>query len=191
MLAQIQQALRAREGIAAVTTKTRTGSILVQYDPHRLSGGDLTAILHDVGVIAGEIAGADDVLAEMMPGPDPREVVDHSSAAVSLMDALTDLDRRVSELTGGKVDIKLLFPLGLVAIALRQIATSGLGVAEVPAYVLLWYAFDTFYKLHQRRSSTRVLEATVRHTLNRYVSRQQANADVTVRGITITDQRGS
>jgi hypothetical protein len=35
-----------------------------------------------------------------------------------------------------------------------QLATRGLGMTEVPAYVLLWYAFDSFWKFHRQPSST-------------------------------------
>src|SRR5262249_37441456 len=57
--------------------------------------------------------------------------------------------RCFSRARGRTVDLKLLFRVALGAVGLRQFFTAGLGIAEVPAYVLLWYAFDAFYKLHQ------------------------------------------
>jgi len=30
----------------------------------------------------------------------------------------------------------------------------------VPGYVLLWYTFDSFYKLHQRKAAAAVREAS-------------------------------
>ena len=38
--------------------------------------------------------------------------------------------------------------------------TSGLGLGQVPGYVLLWYTFDSFYKLHQRKATAAIREAT-------------------------------
>ena len=38
--------------------------------------------------------------------------------------------------------------LGLSAVALWRIARFGLGLAEGPGFVWLWYTFDSFYKLN-------------------------------------------
>jgi len=161
VLGQFEQGLRERPEIASVSTNTRTGSVLVQYDRHGLSRDDVLAIFHDIGLIVQDIAGAETIGDEAEQRPvGAGAVVGHSTAAVTVMDALTDLDRRLSVLTGGKLDVKLLFPLSLGALALRQIATTGLGLAEVPGYVLLWYAFDSFYKLHQRQTA-RLVEAAL------------------------------
>jgi hypothetical protein len=32
---------------------------------------------------------------------------------------------------------------------MRNTFANGLGIWQVPGYVMLWYAFDAFYKLHQ------------------------------------------
>jgi len=72
---------------------------------------------------------------------------------------LTDLDQRLSKATNGKFDIKLLVPTGLGLLALRQIAINGFGLGTVPGYVLLWYTFDSFYKLHQRKSEAKAEQA--------------------------------
>jgi len=152
-LAQIQHRLAGRDGVSAVATDARTGSVLVTYDHHALSKDDLKTMLFDVGVIARDVLGAEGVPEDL-----GLEAAPHSSTATGLLDALTDLDQRVSKLTGGRIDIKLLVPAGLGLIGLRQIMTSGLGLAEVPAYVLLWYTFDSFYKLHQRRTEPVAIE---------------------------------
>jgi hypothetical protein len=146
-LAQISRGFARRAGVESVTTSARTGSVLVHYDHQILSKDDVKDMLLDVGVIAREVLGAEEVPEDLGQG-----VSEHSSTATGLLDALTDLDRRISALTGGRVDVKLLVPVSLGLLGLRQVLTSGLGLAEVPGYVLLWYTFDTFYKLHQRRT---------------------------------------
>jgi hypothetical protein len=146
-LADIEQELAARDGVESVATNPRTGSLLVHYDHLALSTAEVTTMLHDLGVVADEVLGGDEVPEDLI-----GDVPEHSSAATGLLGALDDLDRRVSRLTGGHVDLKLLVPAGLGVIGLRQVMTTGFGLAEVPAYLLLWYAFDTFYKLHQRRT---------------------------------------
>ena len=49
VLGEVQRQLQGQQGVAAVTTNTRTGSVLVQYDHHSLSRDDLMAMLHDAG----------------------------------------------------------------------------------------------------------------------------------------------
>jgi hypothetical protein len=162
VLGKVQRELEGQRGVAAVTTNARTGSVLVHYDHQRLSREALLAMLHDVGIVARDLAGAEELPEDLDPNESNADVAPHSTTATGLMDALTDLDRRLSELTGGKLDVKLLFPLGLGVLAARQIATAGLGLADVPGYVLLWYTFDSFYKLHQRRTA-HVIEAAAEH----------------------------
>jgi hypothetical protein len=70
-----------------------------------------------------------------------------------VVDTVNDLDQRLSRLTGRKVDLKLLFPVALGAIGVRSAIANGVGLTEVPAYILIWYAFDAFWKFHQRPHS--------------------------------------
>lgn len=182
VLGPIEQELRGCEGVSNVATNARTGSVLIQYDRHHLSFDDVLALCHDLGMVAKDVTDA-----ELIPDDADQSAasvqpeVGHSSTAVTVMDALTDLDRRVSDLTGGKLDVKLLFPLSLGALAVRQIATSGLGLAEVPGYVLLWYAFDSFYKLHQRRTA---------HLVETAVEHMQAHPDPAADDIMLIDETG-
>lgn len=175
VLGKVKRELQGQQGVAAVKTNARTGSVLVEYDHHRLSDDDLLAMLHDAGVVAKELTGAEDLPEDVLPS-DEGDSADrgaaaapHSTTATSLMDALTDLDRRLSEATGGKLDVKLLVPLGLGALAIRQIAVAGFGLETVPGYVLLWYTFDSFYKLHQRRTA-HVIEAAAQHITRQHLS---------------------
>lgn len=146
--ALIERRLERCDGIDDVATNPRTGSILVHYDHHALSTADVTAMLIDVAEVAREVLGAEEVPEDL-----GGDTLQHSSTATGLLDALTDLDSRISRLTGGRIDGKLLVPAGIGLLALRQFMSGGLGLAEVPAYVLIWYTFDSFYKLHQRHKT--------------------------------------
>lgn len=132
--------LERQAGVGRVDTNGTTGSITIKYDRYALSTDDVLAILQDAGVTA-----------EKDPPDTMDSLADHGHCATSdsILGALTDLDRRLSRLTGRKVDLKLLFPLTLAGVGLRQWITQGLGLAQVPAYVLLWYAFDSFWKFHR------------------------------------------
>jgi hypothetical protein len=155
VLGPLAQRLLGQHGVSAVAMNARTGSVLVNYDHQRLPFDELLDVCHDVGLIVHDVLDdgvfGDEEEQPQLVGVAPE--VGHSSTASTVMDALTDLDQRLSRLTGGRIDVKLLFPIGLGVLGVRQIALGGLGLAEVPAYVLLWYAFDAFYKLHQRRTA--------------------------------------
>jgi hypothetical protein len=133
--------LNAALGPGRAEVNPTTGSLLLHYDHQTRSSADVLSILHDVGVLVEDTArGLGLELAEAGAGS--------STTAIRIVDAMTDLDRQLSALTGRTVDLKLVFPMALGGIGLWRAATSGLGLTEVPAYVLLWYAFDSFWKFH-------------------------------------------
>jgi hypothetical protein len=118
-----------------------TGSVLVHYDRDRHSGPNVLELLRDFGILIEDTA--------VGVGLEIPEGAGGSTTSTRIVDAVADLDRQLSLLTGRKIDLKLLFPAALGGIGLWRVATSGLGLTEVPAYVLLWYAFDSFWKFHR------------------------------------------
>jgi Heavy metal associated domain 2 len=137
----VRERLDAAIGPGHTEVNPSTGSVLVHYDHHTRSSADVISVLRDVGVLVEETARSVLDLPEAGAGP--------STTSVRLIDTMTDLDRQISLLTGRRVDLKLLFPMALGGVGLWRVATNGLGLTEVPAYVLLWYAFDSFWKFHR------------------------------------------
>lgn len=133
--ARLEKAL----GSDRVQVTSATGSVLVHYDPERHSSSDIMGLLKDVGIIIEDTVRELD--ADVPAGA-------ASMAGDRVVRAMADLDRRLGAMTGHKIDLKALFPLTLGALGVWRVARSGLGVGEVPAYVLLWYAFDSFWKFH-------------------------------------------
>lgn len=147
LIRHIKTYLHDRPGIQRVDTNHTTGSITIQYDAATHSHDSLLAMLHDIGVIMHDVmigGGCGDGL------PDTGQC----QASTQITDAISDLDRRVFQLTGGKMDLKLIIPLAMGALGIRQILREGLGISHVPGYVLLWYAVDAFYRLHQQPQKT-------------------------------------
>ncbi len=140
LMQQAQTRLEERPGVQQVETNTTTGSMMVRYDPGTASVDDLLAILKDAGIVA--LQTASDLGLEL-----PK--AGRSTTAVDIVAMMDDLDRRISLLTGRRLDLKLAFPAALFAMGIRQTITKGLGLSQVPGYVLLWYAFDSFWKFHQ------------------------------------------
>ncbi len=75
-----------------------------------------------------------------------------SEVASNLTDAVADLNKRVAQATNGVVDLRWLIPVGLGALAVRQLRRNGLKIETAPWYVLAYYAFDSFIKLHYTRT---------------------------------------
>ena len=72
-----------------------------------------------------------------------------SPMAEDLINEISRFNEQIRQTTAGVVDLRLLVPEGLGALALRQILTKGLELDEIPWYTLAWYAFDTFTKLNE------------------------------------------
>ncbi len=76
-----------------------------------------------------------------------------SEVAKNLMHVVSDVNVDVGRITNGVVDLRLLLPVGLSALAIRQLFTKGLQIDEIPWYTLAWYAFDTFLKFNDGEQS--------------------------------------
>lgn len=136
-LARIQQAADQQPGVTGVEVNERTGSVLIHHRRGMAPAGGLVASLGDVGVIlqgleTGDIGG---------PG-------EHSQASAAVEHALDDLNRRVARATGGRLDLKLLLPAGLVGVGIWRVAADpGALFTEVPTFVLFWFGIDLYMQL--------------------------------------------
>ncbi len=129
------------KGVHQVQSNPTTGSILLLFDPGVLS-------LEQLYLAA---SAADVVIVTPGASSEPPVSEQTTPLARSINSAVGRMDRTVFDFTGGKIDVKTLFPLGLAAAAVRQIATSGGNLAAAPWYVLLWYSFETFTKYNLRK----------------------------------------
>lgn len=139
---RIREHLIGQSGVESTEVNSRTGSVTVQYDRGSLEQNRILGFLRDL-----------DVLVEPIAAPPSIDEIGvsrtRSTFASDISQAADSLDRQIALLTGRKLDLRVLFPAGLFALALRQVWVEGLGLTQVPGYVLLWYAFDSFWKLHR------------------------------------------
>ncbi|MGQ4648233.1 HMA2 domain-containing protein [Lyngbya aestuarii] len=136
-LEQITRSLKERLGIYRVRTNAASGSITVFHALEHLSFDDVKAILRDLGIIFLEVTQRE-----------PIETKGKSEVAAGIANTVTDLNQRVGQATSGVVDLRFLLPLGFAALSLRQLVAKGLQLEIIPWYVLAWYSFDSFIKLH-------------------------------------------
>jgi len=139
LVRQVQERMQDRGGVTRVEANPSTGSVVVHYDQNALNGDDVLGLLQDCGVVFGALS-EEPSIEDIFLGRTP--------ASHHIVEAVGDLDRRLLRLTGHKLDLRLLFPASLFALGLRQAVVQGLGLADIPAYVLLWYAFDSFWKMN-------------------------------------------
>ncbi|MBD2561474.1 MULTISPECIES: HMA2 domain-containing protein [Nostoc] len=128
---RIASALSANSHINRVTTNVHHGSIVINHDGNDGSLENVLATLKDLGI----------VFADVTEG--------NTEAAAGVSSALVDLNQRVKQSTHGAFDLRILFPLGLASLSVRQLLNKGLELEVIPWYVLAWYAFDSFIKLHR------------------------------------------
>ncbi|MGH1396278.1 MAG: HMA2 domain-containing protein [Trichormus sp.] len=126
----IANTLEAKPNVQQVRTNLDHGSIVIKHDDTKTSLENVLATLKDLGIIFAEITEG------------------NTEAATNVASAVVDLNKRVKQATEGVVDIRFLFPLGLSILAVRQLIIKGLQFEIIPWYVLAWYSFDSFIKLH-------------------------------------------
>lgn len=148
-------ALKAVEDVAqnpavsSVETDPRTGSALISFDSEEMNVEDMFA----------EIREAHEAFEDLLP-PRMALVVDRDASAVAstVMARATAANQRVRGATDGVLDLRMLVPLGFAGLSARQLLRQGISVKGIPWYVLAWYSFDSFIKLHPREhgSSARI-----------------------------------
>ncbi|MFP5271520.1 HMA2 domain-containing protein [Coleofasciculus sp.] len=129
--------LNERLEIYRVRANIHSGSITIFYAQDHINFEGVWAILQDLGVTFSPI-----------PEQPRNSAKGQSDAAASVTYAVTHLNRRVRRATDGIIDIRFLIPLGLSVLAIRQLIVKGLMIEAIPWYVLAWYSFDSFIKLH-------------------------------------------
>ena len=130
---RIANALKANPQINDVRTNSQHGSITINHQAVDGSLDSIFATLKDLGIIFAELTDAG---------------VGKSQAATGVANAVVDLNQQVARASGGAIDLRFLFPLGLGTLAVRQLVVRGLQFETIPWYALAWYAFDSFIKLH-------------------------------------------
>ena len=127
---RIANVLQTQPHVTQVRTNINSGSIIINHDGKNAALENVLTTLLDLGV----------TFADVTEG--------NSEAAEDMKSTIINLNNRFERATGGEVDLRFLFPLGLSILAIRQVMVKGLELEIIPWYVLAWYAFDSFLKLN-------------------------------------------
>jgi hypothetical protein len=126
-MARLARALESFPRISSVETNLHAGTLIVHHRKEAIE--DIRSALKDMGVVLMAATGVE-------------------ITAQSLTDAISDLDGRLSAVTGGALNLKLLVPLGLGALAVLQLARRGLQIEGAPWYILAYFAYESFMRLN-------------------------------------------
>jgi hypothetical protein len=128
----LQATLTARPEIREVSVNPAARSLTLHYDATRHSHTGILGLLADLDVVVSAVTGA----------PQLEDLT---------VQALDDLDRRILAVTGHRVNLRTLLPVGLAGLGLALTLKNGLGLGMLPGWLPLWLAFDAFVKLHPRK----------------------------------------
>lgn len=137
-LKQVQDKLAKVPGVSGVEVNERTGSILVHHEEDN-------NVLELLGTALEEVAGD---LFETSLEVEEAEVPGLSIIAHAVKKQMGLLDTSVATATGNMIDLKTVVPLGLLAAALYKVAKERVWWGDVPAFVLFYYAYDSYMKFH-------------------------------------------
>jgi hypothetical protein len=122
----LKEELAGCPGVHGVAVNPGAGSLTIQYDAHRYSGTGIFGVLEDLDVLVAAVLGA-----PRLEGP--AEGRGPSQAALTVVEALDDRDRRLYMLTGHALNLRVLFPLGLAGLGVGLTIKNGLGFGRSPA----------------------------------------------------------
>jgi uncharacterized coiled-coil protein SlyX len=135
-LREIGQALAPMQGVRDVTVSPTIGTLVVQYDPALFSQFPARLVAHATERSALRIDGA------FKANVQARE----SIADQSMERFAENLNKRVQALTGHAINLKELFPLGIIVYAVLFV-DKAVNAAQWLSW--LQFAFSSYFELHQ------------------------------------------
>ena len=126
-----------------VETNPTTGSLLVGFD----ADDPIDLVIDELRALGLEVA----TMVEQS-----RQVRTQSTGAVVVKRAIGGANAKLHEMTSGNVDLRLAVPAIYAALAIRNFVSHRARLRDASWYQLLYWAFDSFFKLHE--------EQTVRET---------------------------
>ena len=136
-IVSIVSALKEELAIYRIRANVHSGGITIFHSQEHLNYQDIRHILQDLGVLLSDMVVKSAHINH-----------NHSFAAAEVSRVVVKLNQDVRRATQGAVDLRFLLPLSFAILALRQLVVKGLQFEIIPWYVLAWYAFDSFIKLH-------------------------------------------
>jgi hypothetical protein len=120
-----------------VSANPATGSLLVRFD----LDDPIDLIVDGLRVAGLEVISTVEPALEHVPT--------HSSGASLVRHVMRMANARLHVATGGNVDLRLIVPALYLILAVRNLARQRGRLRDASWYQLLYWAFDSFVKLHE------------------------------------------
>jgi hypothetical protein len=135
LLKEVRDRLLATHGVRSADINPTTGSVLIHYFHN--DGIDFTQS------IAERVA---DLIAFATESRNATDAVgDYSTTAISLLKTVKQADDELRARSGGRIDLKLLFPLAMVGLTAITLPTS----LQTPLWLsFLMFGFSSFESMH-------------------------------------------
>jgi hypothetical protein len=134
---RVRSILESMPGVRNVRHNTRTGSLLVEYDPGM---ADANALVSRIANAAG--------LGEPLSPREARRM--RRGPARATIDVAREINALTYELTGWRSDLRFIAPVALAGAAAYSLVTNKPN-SRLPKWdTLLWYSYNVFTALHSR-----------------------------------------
>jgi len=124
--ADVEECLRRQSGVTSSQVSPRTGSVLVQYRPEKIT---VETLLRSVAPVLGTVLAAPPRWTPAVIPP----------LAQTLKEKTGDVNAAVDRLMGGHADVRVLIALALIAWAIIGMLRGRPGARQA-----LWYAYKLF-----------------------------------------------
>ncbi len=144
----LAEALGRMEGIARVTVRPFTGSVLVEFDPEQVDAEHVLQAVTTLTGIVHHVHGEE---------PDPDEIAGYARIAATegallartVVRAFRGLNVDLLQATGGRMDLGFAITLGFFTMGVAQLIRQR-RVPAPPWFNLGWWAFRTFTEVEKK-----------------------------------------
>jgi cation transport ATPase len=155
-LERVQQSLSPVAGVRHVDVNAATGSVVVHYDETTHPDFSQTLASHgeSADLFSLEPLGISEVdeIADKIQR-EARFLAQHSEAAKSAVDFVSNLDQALKRATDNTVDLKVLLPMGLAVYAFLELESD----ITTPLWLTLAiFSFNSFVALHHHPAGNKM-----------------------------------
>src|SRR6516162_9219964 len=136
---RIRDSVMSVAGVKSVEVNERTGSVLVHHEERAAVVDNVSEALTGIG---------EDIFEEILESSIEEIVPGGSIIAHLIKTRMGGADSFVSQLTNNVIDLKMLLPLCFLGAGLFQASRNRDWLGQVPAWVLFYYAYDSYLKFH-------------------------------------------
>lgn len=143
-VAEIARHLKAIKRVRNLEVNPTTGSVLVHINP----ADPVEMLLEDIAGVGYLVQRLTVPRSRRKAAPTRPPRVPHSQGSRQVSNVLATMNKKVHDATDGKADLRVIVPAALGVLAIRQLLKDTKSLSQAPWYVLVYYAFDSFYKLN-------------------------------------------